>query len=112
MNYLAALVVTLVVEALVFVVGLPRLGRVSPRAALAASVLLNLVTHAWAWLVAWRLFEDALGAVPAFVLLEAIVCGVEWRVLRAWRRFEGPLLAALVLLANGASLAAGAALLA
>jgi hypothetical protein len=109
-NYAAALVVTIVVETVVYGVGLPRLGRVSARAAAAASVLVNLVSHSWAWLLAWPLFEDVLGPVAGFVLLEAVVCGAEWRVLRAWRYFDSAMLAAVVVLANGMSLAAGALL--
>lgn len=108
MNYAAALVVTLLVEGVVYGVGLPRLGPVSTRAAVAASTVANLASHSWAWLLAWPLFEDVLGPAPGFVLLEAIVCFVEWRGLKMWRRFDGALLAALVLLANGASVAAGA----
>lgn len=110
MNYAAALAVTLLVETVVYATGLPRLGPVSNRAAAVASVLVNLATHSWAWLLAWPFFEEVLGPVPAFVLLEAIVCFVEWRALRAWRYFDSAMLAALVLLANGASLAAGALL--
>jgi hypothetical protein len=109
-NYAAALAVTLVVEGAVYGVGLPRLGRVSARAAVAASIVLNLATHAWAWLLAWSLFREVLGPVAGFALLEAIVCGVEWRALRRWRYFDGPMLAVAVLLANAASLGAGALL--
>lgn len=108
-GYVLALAVTLVVEAPVYAAGLPRLAPVEPAAAARLAVLVNVVSHAVAWLVLWPAFRSVLGPVPAFVAVEAIVCVAEWRAWREWRRFDGPGLAALVLVANGASLAAGAA---
>ena len=110
MNYLAALAVTVVVETAVYAVGLPRLGPVSRRAAVVASIVVNVVSHSWAWLLAWPLFEDVLGPVPGFVLLEAVVCAFEWWALRRWRYFDSATLAVTVLLANAASLLGGALL--
>ena len=108
-GYVLALVVTVLVETPAYAAVLPRLGPVPPATAARMAVLLNVASHAMAWLVLWPAFRSVLGPVPGFVAVEAIVCVAEWRALRGWRRFDGPGLAALVLTANAASLAGGAA---
>lgn len=108
-GYVLALAVTVLVEAPLYAAALPRLASVAPATAARLAVLVNVVSHAMAWLVLWPAFRSVLGPVPAFVAVEAIVCVAEWRAWRGWRRFDGPGLAALVLIANAASLAGGAA---
>lgn len=102
-GYATALAVTLAAETLVYTAGLPRLGPVSRRAAATAGLLVNLASHPVAWLVLWPVS----GGIPGFVVVETMVCVGEWAALRRWRPFDGPLLVALVLVANGASLGAG-----
>jgi hypothetical protein len=109
-NYLAALVLTVAVEAPLYGLSLPRLGDVERRAAAGAGAVVNLVSHPLAWFVAWPLFRTVVRPGPAFVAVEVLVVTGEWMGLRRWRRFDPPLLAALVVAVNAASIAAGAAL--
>lgn len=101
MNYLAALALTVAVEVPVYVVGLRAPWR------LAAGV--NLVSHPVAWFVLWPVLRSLVGDGAAFVVVELAVCAGEWAVLR--RLSDPARVAGVVLLANAASLLAGAALL-
>ena len=102
-DYATALAATVMVESAVYAIGLPRLGPASTRAAAVAGLLVNLASHPVAWLALW----PVLNGTPGFVVVETLVCIGEWAALRRWRPFDGPLLVALVLLANAASLGAG-----
>jgi len=108
-GYASALAVTLAVEAVAYGVGLPRVGAVRRRAeAVAAGLVVNLVSHPVAWFALWPVLRWAVGRGAAFVAAEALVCVGEWATLARWRQFDRPLLLALVLAANAASLLAGA----
>ncbi|HEX2040025.1 MAG TPA: hypothetical protein VHF47_09885 [Acidimicrobiales bacterium] len=107
-GYASALVVTLVVEAAVYGVGLPRLGPVSRRTAVVAGLVVNLVSHPVAWFALWPALRAVVGRGPAFVAVEALVCLGEWAALARWRPFDRPLLAVMVLIANAASIVGGA----
>lgn len=102
-GYASALAVTLAVEAVVYGVGLPRVGPVRPREAVIAGLVVNLVSHPVAWFVLWPL-------VPVLAVVEALVVVAEWAAPARWRPFDRPLLLVVVLVANAASLLGGAAL--
>jgi len=106
LRYLLALALTLAVEVPLGTLALRYGSRIPARRAARLCVGVNLATHPVLW---WGL---ALGpAGPAYPLMllgaEAAACAVEWALLR-WRiGHDGPLLAAVVVGTNAASVAAG-----
>lgn len=111
MSYVLALVLTVAVEAPLYGVALARIGAAAARESAGAGVIVNLVSHPVAWLVAWPVLRTVLDPMPSFVVVEALVAAGEWWGLRRWRPFDPALLAAVVLLVNAASIIAGALLL-
>jgi hypothetical protein len=121
-GYVAALAVTVAVETPLYAAGLRRLAASAPappgrRQAAVMGAVVNLASHPLAWLVLWPLAEPRLGALGALAAVEAFVAVGEWAALRWWL---GPssggeraaVLAVLVLVANAASMAAGALIVA
>jgi hypothetical protein len=106
-GYATALALTLAVEVLVYGLGLPRVGPVRREKAVAAGLVVNLASHPVAWFLLWPVLRWAVGPGAAFVAVEALVCVGEWGALARWRPFDRAMLAALVLVANAASLLGG-----
>jgi len=78
------------------------------RASWGRAAPVNLVSHPLAWFVLWPALRSLVGDGVAFVVVELAVCAGEWAALR---RLSDPLrVAGVVLLANAASLLAGAVL--
>jgi hypothetical protein len=100
-NYLAALALTLAVEVPLYVLVL--------RAPSRSAAAVNLVSHPVAWFVLWPLLRSLVGDGAAFVVVELAVCAGEWAALR--RLSDGMRVASVVLVANAASLVAGAVVL-
>jgi hypothetical protein len=104
-GYLAALLLTVAVEAPLYALALRRwLGEPS-RHGLAAGLLLNASSHPLAWLLLYQHAGSGLATVEAFA--------VAWEaaLLWLWLRREPGLLAGLALVANAVSLGLGAAVL-
>jgi hypothetical protein len=106
-GYLPAYALTLAAEPPLYALALRRLG-VPARRGYALGLLVNVTSHPLAWLVVYRAVgSSSAGVVAAEAFAIGWEAGLLWRVLRR----EATLLVALSLLANGASLGLGAALL-
>lgn len=106
-GYLAALGLTLIIEVPVYSTALAHLLAVPRLPAIAAGVLLNLVSHPLAFLVLAPLLDPPLGHLSELAVIEPLVCLLEAAMLYAWLRRESMLLLGISFVANGASLAAG-----
>ena len=111
MNYPLALLLTLTIEAPVYVPALVRGLGWDPWAAVGAAVGVNLVTHPLVWLI---LPSGGGGHNAYWTLLPVVEVGawlVEFGLLAALARRRYALLLMTALLANAASLVVGAALI-
>ncbi|MCK1796686.1 hypothetical protein MTQ01_11795 [Streptomyces sp. XM4193] len=108
MPYALALGLTLLVEVPLCTAVLTRTSPVPAARALAAAVLVNLVTHPPLWWFLSTAGHD--GAAPYLLLVltaEAAVCLVEALLLRRWLRLSGVLPYATALTTNAASVLVG-----
>ena len=109
-GYALALALTLAIEVPLQAAVLRRLDNVAWRRAVGAAVLVNLVSHPLAFLVAYPLLRDPLGDTTTLLLVEvALMFGEAWGLWRLTRQPEAALIAAAV--ANSVSLTVGALLL-
>ncbi len=110
--YLLALAVTVVVETPVYALMLQRELTLDARRGAAAGVIVNLVSHPLAFLVAMPLIAPKFGFLPALIVVEAGVWTLEGLLLWAWRRCDPERLGLAALVANLLSLSVGLALVA
>jgi len=114
-SYLAALVLTLAIEAPVWALLLPLAGGTPPRtgvpaAARAAAVgsVATLVTHPVLWFVAVPALRGAIGgSVVPVLVAEAGVCVVEGLLVAWWRRADRLTCLGAAVAANATSLVVG-----
>jgi len=109
--YLAAFVLTQVVEAPVYVVLLVSVLGVSWRRALAGSVGVNLISHPLFFLVFVPITDAVLRPTAGIIAAEVLVWEAETAMLAVWLRRDYAALAATSLAANASSFAAGLLLL-
>lgn len=103
MTWPTAFALTLVIETPIYPGVLTLLlGALPLRRALGTSLVANLATHPALWFVVLPLLTPRLGAGPAIVLAEALVCAVEVLVVRRAGVPTAPAVAAAVL-ANASS---------
>lgn len=105
-GYLAALVLTLVIEVPVASVWLRRLGTSLGRALLSA-VAVNMVSHPLAFLVVWPLLDRVLPAAVVLAAVELAVIAGEAVGYRRLTRVDSGSAVQIAALANVASLAFG-----
>jgi hypothetical protein len=110
-SYFEALGITEVVEAPIYGGILSRFCAVRLRAAIAASVIVNLVSHPLFSFVIVPLADRGLSPTVAVMVGEVAVCVIEAGLLFAWLRRELPLLVVASLVANACSFSVGLALL-
>lgn len=105
--YLEALTLTLLVEVPIYCVLLTVFARIPLPRALAAAIIVNLVSHPLFTAVLVPIAQRVVAPVAAVLIGEVIVCALEAGMLIAWLR-RGPLVViAVTLIANGYSFAAG-----
>lgn len=108
-----ALAVTVVVETPVYALMLRHgLTSLDARRGATAGVIVNLVSHPLAFLVAMPLVAPMFGFLPALIVVEAGVWALEGLLLWAWRRSDPEWLGLTALVANLLSLSIGLVLVA
>jgi hypothetical protein len=106
-GYGVALALTQIVEAPVYGWVLTVFAGVRLRHALAASIIVNLISHPLFSAVLVPLADRVVSPLDAVLIGEVIVCAIEAGLLYAWLRREPLVMIGVSLVANGCSFAAG-----